>query len=534
MKYFLAIKILLFSLGAFAQQNYIGYEVRNQFRSINKSNPTYLSCVNHHLDAYYPRDISEEICSQYENRRELTLNSKFHECVEYFKNLSVANGGDESALLFCFHFDFRQYTIKNLEEKCVSRALAAPTGIFWSLEDYEIIRKQNLSENAFVEVLKNCQSSTYKTEVKINNEFFKLHSRTVYHSSITNNKYLKNLSGLSGIVFNKQEEILVTVSDEKYNSGLSYFKIINRQTPIYPFSIDHVKSQSMNYTLSDIEDIVMTASGNFIISQEIITEDQLKNSDKNSEVSSSYIVEVSPNRSLVRHIPLPSEFFKSIVEQEFDCPEGFFSSLAKAFGGIFGNKNKEEEPKKCIAKKSVNGIKYNRGIEALAIDESKNILYYAPEQPFVKLDEASANRINNNFLPFYAQDLLTNEYVKYQYPIEQKFDNGLVAMTYYKNNIIITLERFFDPNKKEAEVKLYKIDLNGLNSDEVIEKKLLLNLQELKSDFGFGFKKIDNFEGMTFGPLLPNGHRSLILVSDNNNSLKQKIDFLVLELITEL
>ena len=42
---------------------------------------------------------------------------------------------------------------------------------------------------------------------------------------------------------------------------------------------------------------------------------------------------------------------------------------------------------------------------------------------------------------------------------------------------------------------------------------------------------IDNIEGLTFGQKLDNGNSSLVFVSDNNFSDKQKTQILVFELI---
>ncbi len=42
---------------------------------------------------------------------------------------------------------------------------------------------------------------------------------------------------------------------------------------------------------------------------------------------------------------------------------------------------------------------------------------------------------------------------------------------------------------------------------------------------------IDNIEGVTFGPVLPNGHRTLIFVADNNFAAKQKSQFLLFEIL---
>jgi len=42
---------------------------------------------------------------------------------------------------------------------------------------------------------------------------------------------------------------------------------------------------------------------------------------------------------------------------------------------------------------------------------------------------------------------------------------------------------------------------------------------------------IDNIEGMTLGKTLENGNKTIIFVSDNNFSNKQKTQFLVFEII---
>jgi hypothetical protein len=55
-------------------------------------------------------------------------------------------------------------------------------------------------------------------------------------------------------------------------------------------------------------------------------------------------------------------------------------------------------------------------------------------------------------------------------------------------------------------------------------KKLLLDLNTLN-------RFIDNIEGVTFGPTLSNGHRSLILVADDNFASYQKSQFLLFEVI---
>ena len=42
---------------------------------------------------------------------------------------------------------------------------------------------------------------------------------------------------------------------------------------------------------------------------------------------------------------------------------------------------------------------------------------------------------------------------------------------------------------------------------------------------------VDNVEGITFGPTLPNGHRTLLLVADNNFAVFEKTQFFLFEII---
>jgi hypothetical protein len=74
--------------------------------------------------------------------------------------------------------------------------------------------------------------------------------------------------------------------------------------------------------------------------------------------------------------------------------------------------------------------------------------------------------------------------------------------------------------KKATDVKNYPSLKN--QKLELASKKLVLNMDDLGIF-------IDNIEGLTFGPKLANGNRSIIFVSDNNFSDKQKTQVLLFE-----
>ena len=78
--------------------------------------------------------------------------------------------------------------------------------------------------------------------------------------------------------------------------------------------------------------------------------------------------------------------------------------------------------------------------------------------------------------------------------------------------------------KKATNVKNYPSLQN--QKLELASKKLILNMDDLGIF-------IDNIEGLTFGPKLTNGNPSIIFVSDNNFSDKQKTQVLVFELVKQ-
>ena len=63
-----------------------------------------------------------------------------------------------------------------------------------------------------------------------------------------------------------------------------------------------------------------------------------------------------------------------------------------------------------------------------------------------------------------------------------------------------------------------------LVGEVIVNKKLLLNMDSLGI-------YVDNVEGVTFGPTLPNGHRTLVLVADNNFQFFEKTQFFLFEIV---
>ena len=113
--------------------------------------------------------------------------------------------------------------------------------------------------------------------------------------------------------------------------------------------------------------------------------------------------------------------------------------------------------------------------------------------------------------------------------------SGLVELLPLSTQSLLSMERSFSvgvPGTGNT-IKLYTVSLAGATNVNGVEslapilgsvtpasKSLLLNLDALGIP-------LDNVEGMAFGPDLPDGRRSLILVSDNNFAPAQFTQFLL-------
>ncbi len=118
--------------------------------------------------------------------------------------------------------------------------------------------------------------------------------------------------------------------------------------------------------------------------------------------------------------------------------------------------------------------------------------------------------------------------------------NGVSDILEYKENEFLVLERAFQGRNI---VKIFKavVEENSTNSLNIkslksknyipIKKELLFDFDTIKSQLTN--QKIDNIEGITFGETLPNGNKTLIVISDDNFQKfgSQMNQFILLELI---
>ncbi|MDW8202363.1 MAG: phytase, partial [Cyanobacteriota bacterium SKYGB_h_bin112] len=201
------------------------------------------------------------------------------------------------------------------------------------------------------------------------------------------------------------------------------------------------------------------------------------------------------------------------------------------------------------------GVRNNLAFESLTLTPDQKFLYTATENALVQdgaatsLTAGSRSRILKYNLitgqPEQEYLYITDPVVLAPNPSSGFNTNGLVELLALDDRgTLLALERSFSAGVPGTgnTIKLYEIrvdkasDISGIASLSAlsaadlaaivpVQKRLLVNFDNLGITTG-----LDNVEGMTLGPRLPDGRQSLILVSDNNFSPTQFTQVLALAL----
>jgi hypothetical protein len=194
------------------------------------------------------------------------------------------------------------------------------------------------------------------------------------------------------------------------------------------------------------------------------------------------------------------------------------------------------------------GVRQNLAFEAAAVAPDGRHLFVGMEGALVQdgsaatLAGGSASRILRYNLEARRLDrqyvYVTDPVAEPPVPATNFSVNGLVELLPFNNEFMLSMERSFSVGAPGTgnTIKLYSVafpgadDVNGVESlagmlgnVRTVRKTLLLDLRTLGIP-------LDNVEGMTIGPDLPDGRRSLVLVSDNNFAASQFTQFLLFAL----
>jgi hypothetical protein len=317
------------------------------------------------------------------------------------------------------------------------------------------------------------------------------------------------VGGLSGITYDAKNDLYYAISDDrgqKTPSRFYTFKINLSQgslqnggvVPVGVTMLLNNKSQNFPAGETDTEGIALTNKDTVFISSE----------GNAGKLVNPFIQEfLLSSGKTIATLPIPNKFLP--------------------------NKN------------NLLGIRDNLAFESLTITPNHKYLFTAtenaliPDGPAAKANVGTPCRILQYNLIAQKPEkeyLYQTEPVAPLFNITGKFASGLPDLLALDNQgHFLSIERSF--TGIGFAVFLFQVslaeadDIQNINSllttsspsIKPVAKKLLLDLRTLDV-------ALDNIEGLTLGPWLPNGQRSLILVSDNNFNSIQRTQFLAFQL----
>ena len=191
------------------------------------------------------------------------------------------------------------------------------------------------------------------------------------------------------------------------------------------------------------------------------------------------------------------------------------------------------------------GVRLNLGFESAGVPPNGRFLFSATEGALVQDGPAAGIGVRSpaRLLRYNLQTgRLDRQWLYWTEPIAEPpvpstnfAVNGIVEVLPLNNEHLLTMERSFSVGAPDTgnTIKLFSVKVAGatnvngadalagrLDSIRPVQKTPLLDLDTLGIP-------LDNVEGMTLGPKLPDGRQSLVLVSDNNFAAAQFTQFLL-------
>ncbi|MEH2031920.1 MAG: esterase-like activity of phytase family protein [Nostoc sp.] len=320
------------------------------------------------------------------------------------------------------------------------------------------------------------------------------------------------VGGLSGITYNAKSNLYYAISDDRGQKAAARFYTLKIDlskgvlqkggiTPVSVTTLLNENGQTFRPGETDTEGIALTNKETVFISSE----------GDAAKLINPFIKEFSPSSGKeIVTLPIPNKFLPDQNGQK--------------------------------------GIRNNLAFESLTITPDKKHLFTATENALIQDGVAAKPNIGSP-CRILQYNLLNNQPEKeFLYQTEPvapflnligKFASGLPDLLALDNQgHFLSLERSF--TGLGFAISLFQISLEGAddihNIDSLlavdsknikpVQKKLLLDLRTLDV-------LLDNIEGLTLGPKLPDSQQSLILVSDNNFNSLQRTQILAFKIKIE-
>jgi hypothetical protein len=191
------------------------------------------------------------------------------------------------------------------------------------------------------------------------------------------------------------------------------------------------------------------------------------------------------------------------------------------------------------------GPRRNGVFEGLGFTPDGRYLFVSLEEPRYEDGPRADVKDTTAYIRIIRYDLHTRKpTAQYAYKLEPVAHPSVPDTAFHVNGVsdilvlsqtqLLVMERSFSTGVKNNTIRVFKVNLQKATDINTIrslqetksfipaQKELLLNFDELDMF-------VDNVEGMTFGPVLANGHRSLIFVVDNNFDKREETQFYIFE-----
>lgn len=339
---------------------------------------------------------------------------------------------------------------------------------------------------------------------------------------VVHNKPFKGttIGGLSGIDYDAQNDRYFLICDDRSainparfytiklvfgNSGIDSVKWLDVQSLLQANGKTYPSSKEDPAKTPDPEAIRYDASKNQLV---WTSEGERIIRDKENILTNPAIIRMSLNGQYLDTLPLPTNLLMHATEK---------------------------------------GPRQNGVLEGMCFDNDFKTLYVNVEEPLYEDGPRADLTPNQAWIRIYQYDTKANKNtaqfaylldpVAYPAKPATAFKiNGVPDIYAIGNNKLLVMERSFSTGRLPCTIKIFQVDLSQAEDisktasliasppAKPLNKKLLLNMDNLGMH-------IDNVEGMCFGPTLPNGHKTLVMVADNNFQLFETTQFFLFEII---
>jgi hypothetical protein len=207
---------------------------------------------------------------------------------------------------------------------------------------------------------------------------------------------------------------------------------------------------------------------------------------------------------------------------------------------------------------SPRGLRDNHGFEGMAIDPQASRLWAISEAPLLQDDDVAGLERGGRarIIEWSVADDALHIVRELVYPIDavgnavrvpagaEVFDQGVSDLTVLPSGVLVSMERAFVQHKASGwstnVIRLFRLDLD--EADDVsasgslrdvpgarpVRKQLIADLSTFAPHLDPRLASLENFEAIAPGPPTPDGRPTLLVMSDDNFSLRQVTALLVL------